>query len=68
MHARYETEVQEQKQAVHDVEIRIQNLLVSGAQDRSMAIRWLDEACETNGDHEYLCYKLNVPYGYFENA
>ena len=65
---RYEAEVQEQKQAAHDLEIRIQNLLVAGAQDRSMAIRWLDEALETNGDQEYLCYKLNVPYGYLKET
>lgn len=62
---RYENEKREQEQASHDLEIRIQNLLSSGAKDRNMAIRWLDEAFETNGDYEYLCYKLNVPYGYF---
>jgi hypothetical protein len=68
MHARYETEVQEQKQATHDLELRIQNLLVSGAKDRNMAIRWLDEAYETQGDREYLCYKLNVPYEYLKET
>lgn len=65
---RYEAEVAEQKQAAHDVEVTIQDLLMAGARDRGMAVRWLDEAHETNGDLEYLCYKLNVPYGYFKNA
>jgi len=62
---RYENEVQEQKQAAHDLEVRLQDLMMAGAKDRNMAVRWLDEAYETNGDKEYLCYKLNVPYGYF---
>ena len=65
---RYEAEVQEQKQATHDLELRIQNLLVSGARDRNMAIRWLDEAYETQGDREYLCFKLNVPYEYLKET
>jgi len=65
---RYQTEVQEQKQATHDLELRIQNLLVSGARDRNMAIRWLDEAYETQGDREYLCFKLNVPYEYLKET
>ena len=62
---RYEAEMAEQKQAAHDLEVRLQDLMMAGARDRDMAVRWLDDAYETNGDKEYLCYKLNVPYGYF---
>ena len=51
-----------------DFEIRIQNLQGMGAQDRVMAMRWIHEAEETNGDDEYLCYTLGLPYLYFRKA
>ena len=39
-----------------------------GARNRAMAVQWLDQAYETNGDLEFLCYYLGVPYGYFKEA
>jgi hypothetical protein len=48
-----------------DFEMRIQNLLVTGARDRAMALRWIHEAEGSNGDDEYLCYLVGLPYGYF---
>lgn len=58
-------EAEQQAKAVDDVEHVILNLLMSGARDRAMAIRWLHEAHNTDGDEDYLCYTLNLPYGYF---
>lgn len=55
----------EEERAAHDVEMRIQNLMSSGAKDREMAIRWMDEAEGAGGDREYLCFLLGVRYGYF---
>lgn len=55
----------DEARAAHDVEIRIQTLLSSGAKNREMAIRWLDESLDAGGDREYLCFLLNVRYGYF---
>lgn len=52
--------------AMDDVEHVILNLMMSGARDRIMAVRWLHEANDTNGDADYLCFKLGVPYGYFD--
>ena len=63
-----EREAAEQEKAVHDLEMRIQSLMMMGAKSRDMAINWLDEALEANGDREYLCYLLNIPYGYFRSA
>ena len=63
-----EREAAEQEQAVHDLEMRIQSLMMMGAKSRDMAINWLHQAYDTNGDDEYLCYHLNVPYGYFKKA
>jgi hypothetical protein len=51
--------------AMHDFEMRVQGLLMSGAKDRTMALRWIHEAEGANGDDEYLCYLLGLPYAYF---
>jgi hypothetical protein len=51
--------------AAHDFEIRMLDLLVSGAKDREMALRWVHEAEGSDGDDEYLCYLLGLPYRYF---
>ena len=59
-------EAREEAAAVHDLEIRIQDLMMSGAKDRSMAIRWLHEAYDTQGDTGFLEYYLGVPYGYLD--
>ena len=54
--------------ASHEFEMRMQDLLRSGAKDRAMALRWVHEAEETNGDDEYLCYTVGLPYGYFRET
>jgi len=54
-----------EEQAMHEFEMRMLDLLRSGAKDRAMALRWIHEAEETNGDDEYLCYTVGLPYGYF---
>jgi len=54
--------------ASHEFEMRMQDLLRSGAKDRAMALRWVHEAEETNGDDEYLCYTVGLPYGYFKET
>jgi hypothetical protein len=32
------------------------------------AKRWQHQAYDTNGDDEYLCYHLGLPYGYFRKT
>lgn len=46
-------------------EMRVQTVIACGAKDRSMALRWIHEAEGTNGDDEYLCYTVGLPYRYF---
>ena len=46
-------------------EMRVQELMSSGAKDYAMAIRWVHEAEGSNGDDNYLCYLVGLPYGYF---
>jgi hypothetical protein len=54
--------------ASHDFEMRVQGLLMSGAKDRAMALRWVHEAEGSNGDDEFLCYLVGLPYGYFRKV
>jgi hypothetical protein len=51
--------------ASHDFEMRMQSLMMSGARDRATALRWVHEAEGTDGDDEYLCFTLGLPYRYF---
>lgn len=59
---------QDEERAMHDFEMRVLNLQMSGAKNREQALRWIHEAEDTNGDDEYLCYCLGLPYGYFRKA
>lgn len=63
---------QERKQAeevaAHEFEIRVQTLMSAGAKTREQALRWIHEAEGSNGDDEYLCYLVGLPYGYFKKV
>jgi hypothetical protein len=54
-----------EEKASHDFEMRILSLQQTGAKDRAMAIRWVHEAEGSDGDDEYLCFLIGLPYGYF---
>jgi hypothetical protein len=54
-----------EERAAHDFEMRVLGLLQSGAKDREMAMRWIHEAEGSNGDDEFLCYLVGLPYRYF---
>jgi len=54
-----------QEKASHDFEMRILSLQQTGAKTRDMAMRWVHEAEGSNGDDEYLCFLIGLPYGYF---
>jgi hypothetical protein len=61
---------QERRIAEHEAtlafERRVQDLYSSGAKDREMALRWIHEAEGSNGDDEFLCYLVGLPYRYFK--
>ena len=57
-----------QQTAIFSFEKRVDDLICSGAKDRATAIRWIHEAEDTQGDDEYLCYTLGLPYQYFRKA
>ncbi len=53
-----------EQQAVRVFEERILALQASGAGDRATALRWIHEAEGSNGDDNYLCFVLGLPYRY----
>ena len=53
--------------AIQDFEARIAKIIALGARDRAMALRWIHEAEGSDGDDEYLCYCVGVPYGYIKS-
>lgn len=50
--------------AIAEFEQTIVRLIDKGAKDRATALRWLHDAEGTNGDKEFLCYCLGLPYGH----
>ena len=63
--ANYKEQLAREEVAQHDFEMRVLSLLQIGAKDREMALRWIHEAEGSNGDDEYLCFLLGLPYRYF---
>ena len=57
-----------EERAEHDFDMRVLGLLQTGAKDRAMALRWIHEAEGSDGDDEYLCYLIGLPYGYFRSV
>jgi hypothetical protein len=57
-------EKRQQDDAIVRFESRIVDLIDTGAGDRETAIRWIHEAEGSDGDSDYLCFLVGVPYGY----
>ena len=68
MTANHAAEQIAQSKAVELFERRVAELLNTGARDLAMAMRWIHEAEETNGDNDYLAWSLGLPYQYFRKA
>lgn len=54
-----------QASAIRFFEARVAAVIATGASTRADALRWIHEAEGTNGDDEFLCYSVGLPYGYF---
>jgi hypothetical protein len=65
INANYKVQLEQEERATIAFEMRVQELLTSGAKDYVMALRWIHEAEGSNGDEEYLCFLVGLPYGYF---
>jgi hypothetical protein len=54
--------------AIAKFEQHVTNTICMGARDRETALNWIMDASNANGDWEYLCYDLGLPYSYFRKA
>ena len=64
MNQRIDDEQAEEQLAIGRFEAQVQKWIEIGAKTREDAIRWFHQAEDTNGDGDYLCYRLGLPYGY----
>ena len=55
-------------EAIEKFEQHVINTVCMGARDRETALRWIMDASNANGDWEYLCYDLGLPYHYFRKV
>jgi hypothetical protein len=63
-----ELERESQRACEHDFQCRITSLQHLGARDFAMALRWLHDAHDTQGDDEYLEFRLGLSFGYLGKA
>lgn len=54
-----------QAENIRSVEDQISMMIETGAGDRETAIRWMADQYQATDDLDYLCYQLDIPYGYF---
>ena len=55
-------------EAIAKFEQHVINTMCMGARNRETALRWIMDASNANGDWEYLCYDLGLPYHYFRKV
>ena len=58
--------IRSEELAVARFEEQIRSVIADGAGDRETAIRWFHESEGSNGDDDYLCFLLGLPYGYIK--
>jgi hypothetical protein len=63
-HAEYERQHTARAEEAARAQIRV--LMQYGAQDVAMAIRWLHEAQETEGDNRFLDFDMGCEYGFID--
>ena len=65
--ANYQERLRSEDLAVARFEEQILSLMVTNASmDRAAVVRWIHEAEGSNGDDEYLCFLLGLPYSYLK--
>ena len=64
----YQRQQEEQDHAVVAFEVKVEEIINSGAKDRNTAIRWLMDADDVDGDEGFFEYHYNLPYGYLKEA
>lgn len=63
----YKRQLVDQELAVARFEEQILSLMTTNATlDRAAVVRWIHEAEGSDGDDDYLCFLLGLPYGYIK--
>ena len=65
--ANYKEQQAAEAEAIVRFEDRVANLMHSGT-CRERVIAWLMDAEGANGDADYFCFCVGLPYGYFKEA
>ena len=55
-------------ESIAKFEQHVMNTICMGARNRETALKWIMDASNANGDWEYLCYDLGLPYSYFKQV
>lgn len=63
-----EREAQETAAAIQKFEMLLTQLRNMGAKDFSMVLSWLHQAHDTDGDDEFLEFRLGLPFGYLKRS
>ncbi len=58
----------DEAEAIAKFEQHVINTMCMGARDCETALRWIMDASTANGDWDYLCWDLGLPYHYFRKA
>lgn len=61
--ANFNEQERQQAEALEDLNRRMAQIMTVNRVSMATAIRWMHDAYDTNGDNEYLDYKLGVKYG-----
>lgn len=62
----YQRQQDEQNHAIVAFEVKVEEIIDSGARDRDTAIRWLMDADDVDGDEGFFEYHYDLPYGYLK--
>ena len=62
-----ENEKRAEDMAIKKFETTVSGLCKSMNKDRATMVRWMFEGSNCNGDWDFYCYELGVPYGYFKD-
>ena len=64
----FDEEGKRRSEAITEFEELVDSIKATCNCDRDTAVRFIMDTEEVDGDKEYLCFKMNLPYKYFEEV
>lgn len=59
---------EEELQAIVKFEALVTKTIANGARTREIALRWIMDASDCNGDWDFLSYNHGIPFDYFKKV